>query len=61
MSEVYPGMTHKDTHACTHAHTHMRTHRLPLLAAIRRRVADKNITGPIRQLNRETQQSVLAA
>lgn len=54
-------MTRKDTHACTHAHTHMRTHTLPLLAAIRRRVADKNITGPIRQLNRETQQSVLAA
>lgn len=52
LSEVYRGVTRKDTRAL-HAHI-----TCPLSAAIRHRTADKNITSPIRQLNRE---SVLAA
>lgn len=43
-----------------HSHTQTRLH-FPPSAAIYRMTADKNITGPIRQLNRETLQSVLAS
>lgn len=56
MSEIYRCMTcKKHTHARAHAHSH-----ISALGIVHCRMADKNITGPSRQLNKETQQSVLA-